>query len=236
MICATRPEGRGTLCAKANPRIYDCGLTTYDLCETNPICPRMGKNSRGLAGATDATGVGSIVRNKANFPRRAGPARGQACETKPIPPERYGGQVLCRKAIMRIGPAKGLGKTKPIPSRPAQGQSCETKPISARTAMARTDMAAGAVRINCAKRSQFRHRRAGPSLDSIVRNEPNSSRAIRRPSALWERNYDESALQKASEKRSQFAPGRRRVKRAKRSQFRRQAGPSLDSIVQNKAN
>ena len=53
-------------------------------------------------------GVGPVVRNKANFPALAGMDAGRqdhrrrwakACETKPIPPERYEGQVLYGKRV-----------------------------------------------------------------------------------------------------------------------------------------
>jgi hypothetical protein len=92
------------------------------------------------------------MRNEANLPRtdrerhrRPGPhvrpRRGQACETKPIPPERQGGQIPCGKRVMVNWTSEGPRRNKanfrkdsngPRPARvsaSAVGPVVQTKPI-----------------------------------------------------------------------------------------------------------
>ncbi len=115
---------------------------------SNPMRILRNKANPGPAGPGASPCLGTIVRNKANLPLAECPivllfhystipVRCPLCETKPIPPGRREGQVLCGTRVMTSWARNQARQNKANSRRHADreidgpgGQACKTKPIS----------------------------------------------------------------------------------------------------------
>ena len=155
-------------------------------------------------------------------------------QTKPIPPERHAGQVLCGRRVMtnraRKRPRQNKANSRtdsreqgsaslPVPPTGPIVQNKANLPSSRGNGrgLARSSMAAPlgqGVRNKANSRTdRTGHgtaRLPGPPVGPIVRNKANSPRAAWRASTLWNKSYNELDLQRASEKQSQFPGSGRR--------------------------
>ena len=184
--------------------------------QTNPICPA-------------PVGKGAGRRGRTHLRRRR-----QSPQTKPMPPGRNEGQVLCGRRVMtnraRKRPRQNKANSRtdsreqgsaslPVPPTGPIVQNKANLPSSRGNGrgLARSSMAAPlgqGVRNKANSRTdRTGHgtaRLPGPPVGPIVRNKANSPRAAWRASTLWNKSYNELDLQRASEKQSQFPGSGRR--------------------------
>jgi hypothetical protein len=127
-------------------------LPTLGAIASNKANSRPGKDGRRPARSPRPLPLGQNVRNEPNLPRtdrkagagRAATAGNKRAKQTQFLPSDMEGKYFTGKELWQIGPARGLGKTKPIATRTAVGKgrhsgpcrrwdpACETKPIRPR--------------------------------------------------------------------------------------------------------